>query len=487
MTLILATILVLLVEAILVTFVALRSHNPQAAWLFAIGTVFRMGIHIVVLLQSQAPDIQTVYNLRLFVPLFLAGFAIALLLLLSILFMPKWFQGRRPIYWILLPYVVVTSVLAFDLFSQSGLIVDGLRQVGESYSLNTVSPGIIIIRVLFLGSWFVHLALLGIAFGQNAHLRLPISFIFIALVVSLISGPFVNRIPMVAPLVQDLPIQLALAFTVLRTPLFVPTQAALDTALKALSEAIVVLDRTHKVTYANPKAMALGFQETQHLDALTNQPEHNRSLIDLIQQATQHEASSVTTLDLQNRRMVFTISAITDAQERYQGNLLLGRDVTELEERTQSLEDERIHLAETIQKLEAEQLERQQLSATVRTVSFPIIPVFDGVIVLPLIGTFDRSRIDDFPRSLLQGIKRQRARLILLDFTGMPLVDQDVAATILSGVQAASLLGARCLFVGIRPEIADALISSNTPLGQMKSFATLQEGIQYTLHRNGRK
>lgn len=487
MTLILATILVLLVEATLLTFVALRSRNPQATWLFGIGTALRMGIHIVVLLQSQAPDIQTVYSLRLFVPLFLAGFEIVLLLLLSILFMPQWFQGRRPIYSILLPYVVVTGIIAFDLFSQSGFIVDGVRQVGDSYSLNTVSPGIIIIRILFLGSWFVHLALLGVAFRQNAHLRLPISFIFIALVVSLVSGPFVNRIPLVAPLVQDLPIQLALAFMVLRTPLFVPTQAALNTALKALSEAVVVLDRTHKVTYANPKATALGFQETQRLDTLTNQPEHNQSLIDLIHQATQHEASSVTTIDLHNRRMVFTISAITDAQERYQGNLLVGRDVTELEERTQLLEQERTQLAETVQKLEAEQLERQQLSATVRTVSFPIIPVFNSVIVLPLIGTFDRSRIDDFPRALLQGVKRQRARLILLDFTGMPLVDQDVATTILNGVQAASLLGARCLFVGIRPEIAEALISSSTPLGQIKSFATLQEGIQYTIHRNGSK
>ncbi|NOK57419.1 MAG: hypothetical protein GFH27_549309n154 [Chloroflexi bacterium AL-W] len=487
MTLILATILVLVVEAVLVTFVALRSNNPRAAWLFAIVTALRMAIHIVVLLQSQAPDIQTIYNLRIFVPLFLASFEIVLLFLLSTLFMPRWFEGRRPIYWIILPYVVVTVIMALDFFGQSGLIVDGVRQVGDNYSLNVVSPGIIILRILFLGSWFVHLALLGTVFVQNAHMRVPSGLILLALVVSLITGPFVNRLPMVAPLIQDLPTQLALAFVVLRTQLFIPTQAALDTALKALSEAIVVLDRTHKVKYANPKAMALGFQEAQSLDNLTDQPKRNRSLIKLIHQANQHETSSVTTLDLHDRRMVFTISAITDAQERYQGNLLLGRDVTELEERTQLLEQERTHLAETVQKLEAEQLERQQLSATVRTVSFPVIPVFDGVIVLPLIGVFDRARIDDFPRVLLQGIKHQRARVILLDLTGMPFVDQEVAATILNGVQASLLLGARCLFVGIRPEIAEALISSDAPLGQIKSFATLQQGIQYTLRRDDHK
>jgi anti-anti-sigma regulatory factor len=117
----------------------------------------------------------------------------------------------------------------------------------------------------------------------------------------------------------------------------------------------------------------------------------------------------------------------------------------------------------------------------VRGLSLPLIPVLDGVLVPPLIGAFHSARIAEFAQVLLDGIERSGARLVLLDMTGMPLIDQPAAAGLLRGMRAAALLGARCVLVGVRPEIAEELGALDAPLGAMHTAPTLQQALRSVL------
>jgi anti-anti-sigma regulatory factor len=114
----------------------------------------------------------------------------------------------------------------------------------------------------------------------------------------------------------------------------------------------------------------------------------------------------------------------------------------------------------------------------VQGLSLPLIPVLEGVLVLPLIGAFDMARADDFIEVLLQGIERDSARLVLIDLTGIPLLDTQGAAAILRGVRAAGLLGARCVLAGVRPEIAQALVAFDVALEQLATAPTLQRALE---------
>src|SRR5690606_22137919 len=89
----------------------------------------------------------------------------------------------------------------------------------------------------------------------------------------------------------------------------------------------------------------------------------------------------------------------------------------------------------------------QELSAS-------LIPVFEKVSVMPLVGTIDTERAKLIMENLLEGVVKHRAEVVLLDITGVPVVDTMVAHHIIQAADAVRLVGAKCMLVGIRPEIA---------------------------------
>jgi len=99
------------------------------------------------------------------------------------------------------------------------------------------------------------------------------------------------------------------------------------------------------------------------------------------------------------------------------------------------------------------------------------------VLVLPLIGDIDQERATEFIRVLLEGITHEHARVVLLDLTGVPLLDTSSCAALLHGIQSARLLGARCTLVGIRPEIAQTLITLGIEFHDVSIAASLQQAI----------
>jgi PAS domain S-box-containing protein len=121
----------------------------------------------------------------------------------------------------------------------------------------------------------------------------------------------------------------------------------------------------------------------------------------------------------------------------------------------------------------------QAQAATLAELSTPLIPISDHVVVMPLIGAIDSDRAQLVLETLLHGIERNHARVAILDITGVPLVDTQVAKSLITAAQAVRLLGARIVLTGIRPEVAQTLVGLGVDLGDIVTHSTLQSGIAY--------
>ncbi len=126
---------------------------------------------------------------------------------------------------------------------------------------------------------------------------------------------------------------------------------------------------------------------------------------------------------------------------------------------------------------------QRSLLETLRELSSPVIPIFEGILVMPLIGNIDTQRASDILEGLLTGIERYRAQVVLLDVTGVPIVDTSVANHLLKAAQAARLLGAEAVLVGVRPEVAQTMVQLGVSHLGLTTRANLQSGVEYAFAR----
>lgn len=124
--------------------------------------------------------------------------------------------------------------------------------------------------------------------------------------------------------------------------------------------------------------------------------------------------------------------------------------------------------------------------AAIRELSTPLIPVADGIVVMPIIGTVESTRALQIMESLLDGIVQYRAHTALLDITGVKVVDTQIAAALLRAAQSARLLGTEVILTGISPEVAQTLVYISASMGELKTHSSLQRGIAYALQRSTR-
>lgn len=122
----------------------------------------------------------------------------------------------------------------------------------------------------------------------------------------------------------------------------------------------------------------------------------------------------------------------------------------------------------------------QELSAS-------LIPVFDKISVMPLVGTIDTERAKLIMENLLDGVVKHRAEVVLLDITGVPVVDTMVAHHIIQAADAVRLVGAKCMLVGIRPEIAQTIVTLGINLKDFTTTSTLQRGVEQALAWTNRR
>ena len=130
------------------------------------------------------------------------------------------------------------------------------------------------------------------------------------------------------------------------------------------------------------------------------------------------------------------------------------------------------------QVIEQQDIIRSQQESLLE-LSTPFIPITEQVMVMPLIGAIDSRRAQQVLDSLLHGVASTRARIAILDITGVPLVDTQVANVLIQAAQSVKLLGAEVVLTGIRPEVAQTLVGLGVDLRGITTMSNLQRGIAY--------
>jgi anti-anti-sigma regulatory factor len=136
-------------------------------------------------------------------------------------------------------------------------------------------------------------------------------------------------------------------------------------------------------------------------------------------------------------------------------------------------------------RLQAAVEEKERLLKTVGELSSPVIQVWENVLVMPLVGAIDSARATRITEDLLTGITKYQAEIVIIDITGVPVVDTSVANHLIQTIKAAALLGAKCVVVGISSEVAQSLISLGVDLSGMVTRSNLQAGVRYAMEMMG--
>src|SRR5947207_5292959 len=126
---------------------------------------------------------------------------------------------------------------------------------------------------------------------------------------------------------------------------------------------------------------------------------------------------------------------------------------------------------------ERERIIREQQEA-IRELSTPVLQVRERLLILPIIGVIDPQRARQLTEQLLRGIRTNRAKVVVLDITGVPYIDSAVANHLVQTVEASRLLGATVIVTGLSPEIAQTLVNISVDLAKMTTVGDLQGGIE---------
>jgi len=126
---------------------------------------------------------------------------------------------------------------------------------------------------------------------------------------------------------------------------------------------------------------------------------------------------------------------------------------------------------------ERERVIREQQEA-IRVLSTPVLQVRERLLILPIIGVIDPQRARQLTEQLLRGIRTNRAKVVVIDITGVPVMDETVANHLVQTVEAARLLGATVIITGLSSEIAQTLVTIGVDLGKMHTVGDLQGGIE---------
>jgi anti-anti-sigma factor len=163
------------------------------------------------------------------------------------------------------------------------------------------------------------------------------------------------------------------------------------------------------------------------------------------------------------------------AARGYEQQIQVGLTHAEHLERARAELEERV--AERTRDLTGALEDVRRSTETIQEMSVPVLPIADGVLVLPLVGALDSQRATLVTERLLEAIQRERAHMVLIDITGVPVVDTQVAGALIRASQAVQLLGAEPVICGIRAEVAQTVVGLGHDLGQLTSQRELRSGL----------
>ncbi len=135
------------------------------------------------------------------------------------------------------------------------------------------------------------------------------------------------------------------------------------------------------------------------------------------------------------------------------------------------------------ERLQQEVIDAQRVA--LKELSTPIIPLMDRIIVMPLVGSIDSMRARDLMRALLEGISQHRAKIVILDVTGVSMMDTGIVNHLNKTIQAARLKGAQTIVTGISDAVAESIVDLGIDWGAVETLRDLQTGLRVALARMG--
>jgi PAS domain S-box-containing protein len=169
--------------------------------------------------------------------------------------------------------------------------------------------------------------------------------------------------------------------------------------------------------------------------------------------------------------VLYNASVFLNEKGEVQGVFAAARDITELKK------------ADAVIARQSEIVSRQ--ANEILEISTPVIQLWKGVLVTPLIGTLDSERTQHFMERLLQRIVDTDSETVLVDITGVPAIDTGTAQHLIDTITAVKLLGAQVILTGVRPAIAQTLIHLGIDLTGIRTSSSLAIGLQMAINLSG--
>ncbi|MFC8338302.1 STAS domain-containing protein [Streptomyces rubiginosohelvolus] len=235
------------------------------------------------------------------------------------------------------------------------------------------------------------------------------------------------------------------------------SKAEVDRELRELYEALV-----QGLRAGGEETRGDGFSEVR---ALLTELSRNR--------ARQGFTPSETAISVLALKQALEPALRNDSAEETTAYLRLGR----------ALDDLALYTVEVYTRTREEIISSQ--AAQLMELSTPVVKLWEGVIAVPLVGTLDSARTQVVMEKLLQALVDTGSEQAIIDITGVPAVDTQVAQHLLKTVVAARLMGAECTVSGIRPQIAQTIVALGIEFGDIVTKATLADALQHALRKSG--
>ena len=131
--------------------------------------------------------------------------------------------------------------------------------------------------------------------------------------------------------------------------------------------------------------------------------------------------------------------------------------------------------------------EAQRQNETITMLSTPTLSVWDGILVVPLVGVLDRDRASDMSEALLGRVQSAGTDVVIIDVTGLATLDTSAAKHLIDTFTAVSLLGAKCILTGISPSNAQNMVGLGVSFSGVATQRTLREGLRLAFEMTGRR
>ena len=265
------------------------------------------------------------------------------------------------------------------------------------------------------------------------------------------------------------------------------SKALLESILRSSVESsIIAKDLDRRILTWNTGAYRnYGYKADEILGksaAILHHPEDLESgLFDRIHQQVLDEKSA-TGLFRRRRKdgATFTASVLISRRDDDNGNptgyLLMSRDVTQEELLKKKVDEKVRELERTTEIIKRQRDELTELSS-------PVIKIWDGILVLPLIGVLDSARAQLVTESILNAIAESESEFIIIDISGVPAIDTEVAQHILRTTEAARLMGATPMISGVRPATAQTIVHMGLSLGASQTSNSLKAALMTALQQ----